>query len=177
MRLLTPELHLFSALSAQNATESDLGRELDFNLARRGGVLVNKIIGQLFIAGGTLTGFDEEAGAIQEVDLDPDNTTVEIEDEAIKVSGYEMDSSRIFRQRIFRHFDTATGSYSAHHTLLTIDWTNKPYNERPVSVTNLRHNAQFDGDIVHNAEAEVHIMYHIVELSPDEVGMIYASRR
>ena len=76
MRQLTPELWLHSAISGANSAIALETREIDLALARRSAVVINAIEGFLIAVGDTLTGFEDEGGMVQEIDLDPDNGDV-----------------------------------------------------------------------------------------------------
>lgn len=175
MRRLTPELWLHSAFEG----DSDLveTRELDFNLARRSGVVINRIVGQMNIGPDTTTGFDVIRSLLQEVDLDPDNVTTEFAG-VTDADAVVIDSSRCFRQVFpLAPWDTAAGPTSNPHTLLVKDWSNAPLNERPISLTNLRHHCNAIGTLSNSYHAEVNIDYFVVELSLEEIGILNASRR
>lgn len=62
MNRLTPELWAYSSFFG----DSDLveTRVLDFNLARRSAVIINRVIGTLTIAPDTTTGFETGASVI-----------------------------------------------------------------------------------------------------------------
>lgn len=175
MRIISPELYAYKSGYIGNSADSEASTELDFNLARNAAIMINRITGFLYMGGGTLTGFDEEAACVQELDLDPDNTECIDPDPLDAVT--DLDSSRVFRQIIFRHFDTATGSIQPFNTRHQLDWYDRPHIERPLSNTNLRHHVSTEGDIVANVLAEIQIAYQIVELSRDEVGGLYLNRR
>ncbi len=171
---LTPELWLHSAFEGDSdATES---RELDFNLSRRSGVMINHILGQMFLAPDTTTGFDVTAMVAQEVDVDPDNTLVEFAG-VPEPDDVVVDSSRVFRQVAHPIWDTAAGIARQYNTILQRDWTNLPENLRPISITSLRHHVKALGGISNIYHVEIHIAYFIVELTLEELGIINASRR
>ena len=178
MRQLTPELWLHSAMSGANSAIALETREIDLALARRSAVVINAIEGFLIAVGDTLTGFEDEGGMVQEIDLDPDNGDVWLS-ESIQLDDYVVDSSRVFRQRTIHHFDTATGSTLFSNTHKNIDWYNCAIVDRPITTRNIRHHVQWDGNtgVVHNYEAEVTVRYMIVELTLEELGYINASRR
>ena len=174
MNRLTPNLWAHSALSAAaGALET---RQLDFNLARRSALIINRIIGQMFMVINTTTGHDATLALIQEVDTDPDNIDVEFAG-AVIPDGVVLDSSRCFRHVGHVDRDTAAGVEGSYHTLLQKDWTNESENKRPISITPIRHHALFNQTIAAFYRTEVAIDYFIVELSLEEIGIINASRR
>jgi len=174
MDRLTPELWLISAIDG--AAPGNETRELDFNLARRSAVVINNITGQMFVAPNVTTGFETGAHLIQELDTDPDNVLVEFGG-AANPDAVVMDSSRVFRQFMKMVWDTAAGVNNAPNTILQKDWTNLPIEQRPISITPMRHNTLM-GEVISQAyHCEIHINYIIVELSLLELGIINASRR
>lgn len=177
MQILTPELFCHSAFNFDALADINETRELDFNLARRSAVLINKITGFMIIGADTTTGLEDPSiQAQQEVDLDPDND--DIWTEALPIEDYEIDSSRIFMQICGGSFDTAAGAVSTTAVTPSVeDWTNQPYHERPVSTTNLRHHYRVEGTIAKNGYVLVVIRYHVVELTLGELGYVSASRR
>ena len=73
MQLLTPELYCISAMyDLAEIGHSILSRQLNFNLARRSGVLVNQIVSTL----AALPFADDGFFVVQELDLDPDRCRV-----------------------------------------------------------------------------------------------------
>ena len=175
MDRLTPELFLHSALHGD--TPTDETRELDFNLARRSGVVVNRIVSQLWVHVDVLTGNEIDSIAQQEVDLDPDNLITEFVG-AEEPDAVVIDSSRVLRHYIHTDRDTATGGGSqGNHALLIKDWTALPINERPISITNMRHHLLSASTISNVYHGEINIDYIIVELSLREIGILNASRR
>ena len=175
MNRLTPELWLHSAFEGDSDEVET--RELDFNLARRSAVVINRIVGQMNITADTTTGFDVLRAMYQEVDMDPDNVTTEFAG-VTDPDGVVVDSSRVFRQVFpLAAWDTAAGAVSSPHTLLVKDWTSLPITERPISITNLRHHINSVGSISNSSHSEVNIDYYIVELSLQEIGILNASRR
>lgn len=177
MKILTPELFCHSAFNFAALADINKTRELDFNLARRSAVMVNRITGFMIIGADTTTGLEDPSiQAQQEVDLDPDND--DIWTGALPVEDVEIDSSRIFMQIMGGSYDTAAGAVST--TALTPffeDWTNMPYHERPMSTTNLRHHFRVEGTIAKNGYVLVVIRYHVVDLTLGELGYVSASRR
>lgn len=176
MRRLTPELWAHSAFSGDTTLVET--RILDFNLARRSGIVINRIVGQMFQNPDTLTGNEINAAVAQEVDVDPDNTTTEFLGVVLSPDAVVLDSSRVFRQ--VQHFsrDTATGGAMTGHTKLVKDWSHLPMNERPISITPLRHHVNAATvSLSYVMHAEVNIDYYIVELDLDELGLLNASRR
>lgn len=171
---LTPELFLHSAFDGDS--DGAESRELDFNLARRTGVVINRIIGQVNCDPDTTTGFDVLRAICQEVDLDPDNTEIEFAG-LMEPDAVVMDSSRVFRQMQHGNWDSAAGATEPLAHNLIKDWHNLPLQERPISITNLRHHVEAVGTISCNYHAEVAIDYVIVELTLEELGILNASRR
>lgn len=174
MNRLTPELWLHSAFDGTSNTEET--RELDFNLARRSAVVINRIVGQMHQNPDTTTGFDTLVGLVQEVDVDPDNDDTELGG-IPRPDGVVIDSSRVFRQTMHASWDTAAGPTGFTHNLLQKDWTSFPLQERPISITNLRHHVNSLATISCVYHAEINIDYIIVELSLTEIGILNASRR
>ena len=174
MNRLTPELWAHSSFNgASDALET---RELDFNLARRSAVVINRIVGQLFLFPDTTTGFDVLLAVIQELDVDPDNVDVEFAGATIP-EGVVLDSSRVFRQVQHGAWDTAAGPNSTPNSILVKDWTHLPMNERPISITSLRHHVTCQATISNIYNAEINVDYFIVELNLEELGILNASRR
>jgi len=176
MKVLTPELWLHSSLSGQHTAAALGTRELDLALARRSALVINSIESYLVLLGDVLTGFDDQAGIVQELDLDPDNDDV-LWSDAVALDDVEYDSSRVFRHRGGRHFDTATGSVQSFDTTKLADFSWRPMNERPITTKNMRHHIETHGVIVANYEGELTIRYQIVELTLEELGYINSSRR
>lgn len=176
MRRLTPQLFLVSTLHAAAVAAGAVStRELDFNLARRSAVVVNKVTGYISLMADTTTGFDDEGGIVQELDLDPDNDDVLWGD--VFPTQVVIDSSRMFRQHHSRSLDTAAGAVSQQDGSIIKDWTNLPIEQRPISITNLRHTCRSEHVINNNYYAEVDIDYFIVELELWELGVLNAGRR
>lgn len=174
MDRLTPNLW---AMSAQVLAASGVvTRELDFNLARRSGLVINRVIGQFFYEVNTTSGHEVAGTIIQELDTDPDNVTTEFGG-AAEPNLAVLDSSRPFRQVAQFDIDTAAGRESPIHTLMEKDWTNLPETKRPISITSLRHHFHAVAVIAMHFHAELHIDYFIVELSLEEIGILNASRR
>lgn len=179
MNRLTPELWAISQFAKLNGATTLVTdtRELDFNLARRSAVIINQVRGFLSIVPGTTTGFDAVGAAVQELDVDPDNVVPWNLGTVLKNDGVELDSSRVFRQRVARSLDTASGTVTSSETTQKMDWTNLPLEHRPISITNLRHHIAAYTGIAGSFEGELYIKYFIVELSLWELGVINASRR
>ena len=171
---LTPELWLHSAFDGD--TDADESREIDFNLARRSGVVINRIVGHLHVSPDTTSGFDILRAIIQEVDVDPDNVAVEFGG-AMEPDDIVIDSSRCFRQWVRGAWDTAAGIVHPATTILQKDWSHMPLVERPISITSVRHHVEAQGTVSCYYQAEINIDYVIVELSLEELGIINASRR
>ena len=172
---ITPELYLHSALDG-DSTEN-LSRELDFNLARRSAVIINRIVSQMFVHVDVLTGNEIAAIGIQEVDLDPDNAFPEFGGVA-EPNAVVIDSSRVLRHYAHTDRDTATGGGSqGTHPLLVKDWANVPDNMKPISITNIRHHLVANAALSNILHGEINIDYFIAELSLSELGLLNASRR
>ncbi len=174
MNRLTPNLWAMSAFNA--AAGALLTRELDFNLARRSAIIINRVIGQFFYEVNTTSGHEVAYTLIQELDTDPDNVDIEFGG-VEEPDGVVLDSSRCFRQVGHLDMDTAAGRESPIHTHMEKDWTNEPEHKRPISITPLRHHFEAVTAIATHFQAELHIDYFIVELTLEEIGIINASRR
>jgi len=177
MRLLTPELYCISALdfAIPAATFRVESRELDFNLSRRSGVLINQIVSQIekWSTVASSAGY-----GVQELDLDPDNVT--IWQNTPTPNAVEYDSSRVLRHLWFEsHNATATGPGLAifGQSQMIKDWHGVPLEKRPISITPLRHHIWMTGDEEDPFHGELMIYYHIIELSLEELGILNASRR
>lgn len=172
---LTPELWLHSAFSGDSDQLET--RELDFNLSRRSGVVINRIVSQCEMHVDTLTGNDPQQIMIQEVDVDPDNVDVEFQG-VVLPDDVVMDSSRVLRHYMYSNRDTATGGGDeGNHPLLIKDWHALPMELRPISITSIRHHIVGNADISCIYHGEINIDYYIVELTLQELGIINASRR
>ena len=173
MRVLTPELQCLSGLFNTVAAEDT--RELDFNLARSSGIVINQIDGTLVVK--ERVNDATPVRMIHEIDLDPDNTAVW---NATLVDAVEYDSSRVFRDLIERtdNSDTTNGvGWSEEVRIIkAVDFTNQPLAERPISITNIRHHLYTVGADV-DVYSEMMIRYQIVELTMQELGILNASRR
>jgi len=175
MERLTPELWLYSAF--EGVTDVLETRELDFNLARRSGVIINHIDSQLHIYPDVTSGFEVLGGAIQEVDLDPDNVDVEFAG-ALRPDAVVMDSSRVLRHVQQFGWDTAGGvGHTDLNPWMHLDWKDAPWTERPISITNIRHHLLANGGLSLTVAGEIRIAYFLVELSLSEIGILTASRR
>lgn len=177
MKILTPELWLYSVLSGSDLASTLETRELDFSLARRSAIVINQIEGFLHIGEFTTTGHNNPLAIVQEVDLDPDNVDVWLS-AAFPIDASEVDSSRCFRQSKIYNSDTATGMTEASDSHKVVDWRPNTLVDRPISTRNIRHHVQADvlsGDCTY--QAEICVRYFIVELSLAELGYINASRR
>lgn len=174
MDRLTPNLWAYSTFDGTvSGVET---RQLDFNLARRSAVIINRVIGQMFQIVNTTSGHGVAMNLIQELDTDPDNIDVEFQGD-MTPDGVVLDSSRCFRQLLNQDRDTAAGVQSPYHTLMEKDWTNELEIKRPISITPLRHHVRSLTDVTVKYQAEIQIDYFIVELSLLEIGIINASRR
>lgn len=174
MNRLTPNLWAYSAFAS--TTDGVESRELDFNLARRSGLIINRIIGQAFIQTNTTSGHGVAGIIINELDVDPDNTEVEFSGATAPDSAV-LDSSRVFRQVAHVERDTAAGVENSYHTVLQKDWSAEVEIKRPISITPLRHHFRYGFEIASFGRAEIAIDYFIVELTLEELGIINASRR
>ena len=180
MDRLTPELWAISSLASAAVGGAALEtRELDFNLARRSAVVINQVRGMLSLMAGTTTGFDPAAAAVQELDMDPDNVDIQF---GAGIGGIlhddvELDSSRVFRQVHARAWDTAAGATGSPGDHVKMDWTNLPMEQRPISITNMRHHLRMNSTINNWYWGELYIKYFIVELSLLELGILNATRR
>lgn len=173
MQRLTPELTAMSAFTAAAAGAET--RELDFNLARRSGIVINHIVGMANLVGLAVSG----NGIItQELDRAPDNLIV-WEGSAIP-DAVEYDSSRIFRQQTVCYSDIGVATQGlawVGNPIMERDWSHLPLNERPISMTSMRHNVLYIGTAAGIYLCTMVISYLIVELSLQEIGIINASRR
>lgn len=178
MDRLTPELWLHSqfAGNAAVAPGSRLNRELDFNLARRSAVVINRVVGQMQIYTDVTSGHEILGTLIQELDTDPDNVLTEFGGVNI-ANDVEVDSSRPFRQVQHLGIDTAAGAVTPRTTVLEKSWQALPMEQRPISITNLRHNVLAFEVISLVFRAELNVDYFIVELSLMELGILNATRR
>lgn len=178
MDRLTPELHLISAFDGDSATGLVVeSRELDFNLARRSGVVINRIVSQIGMHTDTTSGHDVLSTGIQELDLDPDNVAVEFGTDGHDADDVVIDSSRVLRHIMQPAVETAAGVAEVTHTIMGKDWHHVPPNERPISITNLRHHFGSIATISQYYHVELHVDYFIVELELREIGILNASRR
>lgn len=177
MRRLTPELWMVSTYHEALAANVQLvrTRELDFNLARSSGIVINQVRGYISSSAGTTSGFDSTGGLCQELDVDPDNTDIWGGD--LLNDDVEYDTSRVFRQYFARAWDTAAGATGSPGSRDSFDWTSLPLKERPISITALRHNMRAMNNIDGVLHAELYLKYQIVELSLEELGIVNASRR
>lgn len=180
MQRLTPELTLVSNLQVLPDTVES--RELEFNLARRSGVVINFIQSQIFEVALSSATLDRAA---QEIDLDPDNTDVLAG--GVSMGDFvEIDSSRIFRHNaIFVMTEAVVGvdGGAGHQTewvqQLEMDFRQLEEVARPISITNLSHHLRYDqaGGAANTIEGLIIMRYFIVELSLTELGIINAGRR
>lgn len=170
MRRLTPELYCLTSFSAAAAGIET--RELDFNLARSSGIVINSIVGTIEIWTDNAVA---NQYAAQEFDFNPGN--VDVWESSANPDAVAYDSSRLFRQLAFAATMEATlmGIYHVNGQLVR-DWTHLPLEQRPISITNVRHNSSVVG-AVQGYHCQLHIAYQIVELSYFELGILNASRR
>ena len=182
MRRLTPELMLFSAINiSADGVESV---ELTFNLARRSGVVVNSIHSELVEMVHDLPGAVLDHLA-QEVDLDPDNVDV-LTGAAILPDIVVMDTSRLLRHnctflssKSVVGTDGGAGLQTPACSRLDMDFRMLPLEQRPISITNLRHHLRYAVSGASNGliVGLISLRYIIVELQLEELGIINASRR
>lgn len=170
MIVLTPELVARSFLTAIGAgVVVDESQALDFNLARRTGVVINEVIGEVAVLAQAAAG----AGQIlQQLDLDPDNVIVDLPGDGVP----ELDVSRIFSQLVQYQFATAEINITTDRHKLS--WRDFPMHQRPISITNLVHEVQ--GGWAARTDTYTCVLsihYQVVELSLPELGMLNASRR
>lgn len=173
MLRLTKELQLLSSrLVSADGVES---QELTFNLARRSGVVINSI--ESFLYSTSLAG-DVTDEAVQEVDLDPDN--IDVEGGSILIGDtLNMDTSRLLRHYYnYIHENGTVAMGTVGYSRIAVDFRMLPLDERPISITNLRHNLRFITTIGSGAvEGFIFLRYVIVELTLQELGIINAGRR
>ena len=170
---LTKELTAFSNLLVTAPGVESV--ELDFNLARRSGVVINRIDSQM--RADVLAG-DITIQAAQELDLDPDNVDVWTGG-VLLADDQDMDSSRLLRHNWEAISRNGTAeAVTQPQGWLWQDYTNLPLEERPLSITNLRHHLRLvqligSGDV----NAMLTVKYIIVELTLQELGIVNAGRR
>jgi len=176
MRLLTPELMCISALQATSIVGAAVAtRELDFNLSRRSGVLVNQVVSSLILGvalGAALNTY------CQELDLDPDNVT--IWQNNTTPDAVEYDSSRLVRHNEGGTVNVVTdlSIIDNPRTILIKEWHAVPLERRPLSITSMRHHLFFGSNLADSVlDGQLMIYYHIVELTLEELGILNASRR
>lgn len=177
MDRLTPELFAHSFFTSAPSVDTLETRELDFNLARRSAVVVNQIRGEIVMQAGTTSGFSANSGAVQELDLDPDNVAIEFNALGVFPDDVVLDSSRVYRQVMGFSHDTAAGAVTPGGANQLMDWTNLRMEERPISITNMRHHFRTVTQIDFSCHVALHIKYFIVELSLLELGILNATRR
>jgi hypothetical protein len=170
---LTPELQAISML-AGISTVADLDtftRQIDFNLSRRSGVVINSVESTLL---GTATAIAGVSFLAQELDLDPDND--EIQWNTPTGTQLESDSSRVIRHVAQTVALTAENCINTFYSKAS--WLAAPLNERPLSITPVRHHLAIASGIEGNSvDGTLLIRYVIVELTLNELGIINASRR
>lgn len=178
MDRLTPELHLISTFDGDTTAGVVAStRELDFNLARRSGVIINRVQSQITIGADTTSGLEILGAFVNELDLDPDNVAALFGANFNDTEDVVVDSSRAFRHIIKSSFDTAAGLAHPAHTFMDKDWHHVPAVERPISITNLRHHIGVVATVSMFYHIELHVDYFIVELELREIGILNASRR
>lgn len=177
MKQLTPELWLHSCMSITNDAAELETRELDLALSRRAAAVINSIEGFIGLGIAATSGLYDDIAVVQEIDLDPDNVDVWLS-AARTIDDYEVDSSRVFRQRLYGGVDTAAGAGTIGlPAYKNVDWYRANPVDRPITTRNIRHHYEHVGQDVQNVEVEVTIRYFIVELTLEELGYINASRR
>ncbi len=180
---LTPELTLIAGLQVvANTVES---QELDFNLARRSAVVINSIQSTLFEILTVVTGSPTLDRAAQEIDRDPDNTDVFANGVAIG-DVVNIDTSRVmrhdavfFESQVVIGVDGGSAMTTEMASILKSDFRMLPLEQRPISITNLRHHLRVDQAGVQEGlvEGQILMTYIIVELTLQELGIINATRR
>ncbi|KKL76097.1 hypothetical protein LCGC14_2048310 [marine sediment metagenome] len=180
---LTPELTLISGLqTASNTVDS---QELEFNLARRSAVVINSIQSTLMELVTVVTGSPILDRACQEIDRDPDNTDVFNNGVALG-DIVNIDSSRVFRHvavnltsQVVIGVDGGAGLTTEEVSILKADFRMLPLEQRPISITNLRHHLRVDqaGVLAAAVDGQIVMTYIIVELTLQELGIINATRR
>ena len=166
MKRLTPELIAHSRFVFSDTALKT--QELDFNLSRRSGVCINKVLSQIEVDQ-VVAGFN----AIQELDLDPDN--VDVWQGGVGADAVEYDSSRLLIHH-FASISTANGQGPTKSDVL-LAWSDYPLELRPLSITNMRHHADLVTGAPTGALVQLSIYYYIVELTLEELGIVNASRR
>ena len=182
MQRLTPELMLMSSINI--SADSVESAELTFNLARRSGVVIDSIHSEIvpMVADLPLAVFDHLA---QEVDMDPDNVDV-LTGAAILPDNVVMDTSRLLRHDLsflsvndVVGVDGGYGLQTPMESRMVMDFRMLPIEQRPISITNLRHNFRMavSGGANGLYVGLISLRYIIVELTLEELGVINASRR
>jgi len=180
MRLLTPELMCLSALQTISVAGIAVStRQLDFNLSRRSGILINQILSTMLLShiGGT-SPTQYLTTHVQELDLDPDNVTI-WQNNSTPVA-VEYDSSRLLRHLEGGSINIVTDlTYvDTPRTHLQKDWHATPLERRPLSITAMRHHLYVGSNEADSVvDGLLMIWYHIVELTLEELGILNASRR
>lgn len=169
---LTNELVLLSSLLASAAVDS---QELTFNLARRSGVVINQIYSEVNSLVGSGDTLDDAA---QEVDLDPDNVDV-FGGATFLGDQLVMDTSRLMRHsHIYISRNGVAEAATPPVSRVIMEFRNLRLEERPISITNLRHHLRHTRTIGSGAvEGHIIMRYIIVELTLLELGILNASRR
>lgn len=173
---LTPELQCFSRFAMVKSGVIELvNRQLNFNLSRRTGVVINSIESTINVTGGNIIVIEH---AVQELDLDPDNTDIWTEN--CTGDDVEYDSSRLLIHSfsIAGNGDAAYWNSSVSDHLLQ-DWRAFAMNDRPISITPMSHRLALCGlgQSLITADSLICIRYLIVELSLTELGILNATRR
>lgn len=177
MRLLTPELYCLSALQVTSTTTwAVVSRQLDFNLSRRTGIVFNQINSSFVVA--HAGGAQYFLAYCQEVDLDPDN--VDVWQGSPTPVAVDYDTSRLLRHCEGGSMNEVTDLtwVDTPRQIMIKEWHAVPLERRPISITPVRHHlgcaSVTAGTVV---DGQLHIYYHIVELSLEELGILNASRR
>lgn len=174
MKLLTPELVAHSYGGVTNNLES---QELDFDLSRRMGIIINRVIGTMEHQNGSAAFI--VCPAHQELDLDPDNADILGGHPAVATEGFVRDSTRIFVQKslaLIENTATQAGYQTPVHRA-EVSWLNLPMNQRPIAINNLRHSFEIAGDGATSLIVWLTIYYMLVELSDQEIGLTAILRR
>jgi len=176
MRLLTPELQCISALQVTAiAGVAVATRELDFNLSRRSGVLINQVVSSYIL---TLALGVAANTYAQELDLDPDNVTIWQNNST--PDAVEYDSSRLVRHVEGGTINVATDNTFVDNprSILIKQWHDVPLERRPISITSMRHHLWMGANLADSVlNGQLVIYYHIIELTLEELGILNASRR
>ena len=176
MKVLTPEL---IAHSYGGVTNTLVSTELDFDLGRRMGIILNAVDG--FIEYQTTADTRGYMPSHQELDLDPDNTDILGGHPAVATEAFDRDSTRIFVQKAMCEMEVDNANGNAHCFVAGerhhMDWYGLPMNERPLTINNMRHHAEVSGAATDSIIFWLTIRYLLVELSDQEIGLTAILRR